>query len=385
MSELTDKGFVRTRLADRITSLEAVLRSIFGDDIDLSPDSMDGQTVGILAESISNLDQLAEDTWNSFDPESAKQASLSRLVQLNGLRRIPGAHSTMTVTCVGQPGTTILKGALVKNTNTGAVFKSLQDATIPESGEVDVPYQSIEMGVMLCPAGTLKMDTAVYGWQSAHNKADAIPGRDEETDPELRIRRRYSTAVSSVGNTDSLYATLSGLDGVVQARVFENRTAIDDQATGIPKHGTYCVVYGGVTDDIAKAIWATAGAGSPLHGAITAHVVDSQGVTQEVKFSRPPLTPIHIVVNVKKLPGYPLDGDERIKQALVEWGQAHQRIGEDVITSQLYTPVSTVQGISIQHIYASTQAAPSAPGDVDIAFDAMARILHNNITVEFSV
>lgn len=385
MSELTDKGFVRTRLADRITALQAILRSIFGDDIDLDPDSMDGQIVGILAESISNLDQLAEDTWNAFNPEAASKASLSRLVQINGLRRIPGAHSTMTVTCVGQPGTVIPVGALVKNTNTGAVFKSTQAITIPESGEAEAPYVSTEMGVLLSPAGTLKMDTAVYGWQSAHNKADAIPGRDEETDSELRIRRRYSTAVSSVGSTDSLYATLSSLDGVVQARVFENRTDHDDPATGIPRHGTYCVVYGGQSEQIAKAIWDTAGAGSPLHGAITVPVTDSQGVTQTVKFGRPHMTPVHIVVNVKKLPGYPLDGDERIKTALVEWGQAHQIIGEDLITSQLYTPVSTVQGVSIQHIYASATPTPNAPGDVDIAFDSMAQILKGNITVEFTV
>ena len=88
MTQLTAQGFTRTRLDERLSQLQDAMRAIFGPNINLDPDTMDGQTLGIFAESTSNLDQLAEDVYHSFNPQSATGVALSRLVQLNGIRRI---------------------------------------------------------------------------------------------------------------------------------------------------------------------------------------------------------------------------------------------------------------------------------------------------------
>ena len=87
MSAVTATGFTRTRLDERLDDLVARAKAIIGNDIDVDQESLDGQLLGIFAESISNLDQLAEDVYQSFNPQSASGLALSRLVQLNGIRR----------------------------------------------------------------------------------------------------------------------------------------------------------------------------------------------------------------------------------------------------------------------------------------------------------
>ena len=86
MTQLSSQGFTRTRLDERLTALQEAMRAIFGPTLNLDPDTMDGQALGIYAESISNLDQLAEDVYHSFNPNSATSRALSRLVMLNGIK-----------------------------------------------------------------------------------------------------------------------------------------------------------------------------------------------------------------------------------------------------------------------------------------------------------
>ena len=77
MTQLTNSGFVRTRLDEREEQLKAAAQAIFGNDMDLGSDTMDGQHIGLFAERIADLDELAEAVWNSFDPDGAKGQSLA--------------------------------------------------------------------------------------------------------------------------------------------------------------------------------------------------------------------------------------------------------------------------------------------------------------------
>ncbi|MCH7305635.1 hypothetical protein MMP74_14825 [Acinetobacter sp. NIPH 1869] len=92
MTELTENGFSRTRLNERLDNLKASAHTVFGNDIDLGSDTMDGQHLGLFAERIASLDELAEFVWQSFDPDEAIGVSLSRLVKLNGIERSVGAY-----------------------------------------------------------------------------------------------------------------------------------------------------------------------------------------------------------------------------------------------------------------------------------------------------
>lgn len=382
MTQLTAQGFTRTRLDERLTQLQAAMQAIFGPNINLDADSMDGQSLGIFAESQSNLDQLAEDVYHSFNPQSATGVALSRLVQLNGIRRIEGTYSTVDLLCVGQQGTVIPAGSLVKSTSTNATFQTLADATIPAAGQISVAARASTKGVILAPAGTLtKIDTPIYGWQTSTNPLDAVPGRDEETDEKLRLRRRASTSTPGQAILDALYGALSNLSAVLQARVYENDQDTVQAVTNLPPHSIYCVVEGGADADILKTIWLKKTAGTTTYGTTSGTVNDSMGNPHTLKFSRPTSVNVYVTVNLHTRPGWPTDGAQRIKDALTAWAVTNQSIGEEVIQSRLFDPINSIPGHSIDSLYIGTAAGPTGTANIAVPFDGLSRFDSSRIVV----
>lgn len=384
MTAVTPQGFVRTRLDERLAQLQDAMRAIFGPDINLDPDTVDGQTLGIFAESISNLDQLAEAVYLGFNPQTASDVFLSRLVQLNGIRRIPGAYSTVTLTCGGTQGTTIPAGSLVKHAATGATFQTMADAVIGGSGTVDVAAQATSYGPTQAPAGTLtKIDTPLYGWQTVTNAADAIPGRFEETDEQLRVRRALSTATPAQSIVDSIYGAIANLPQVRAVKVWENPTHEVD-ALGLPPHSIYTVVEGGTDAEIGQMLWLKKTAGTTLVGTTAVAAIDTMGNPHDMKFSRPAYTDVFVTVNLSLRPGWPSDGEARIKQAIVDWALANQDIGEEVTQSRLYDPVNSVPGHSVSALLISAAANPTQSANIPVAFDGLARFDTGRIVVSIA-
>lgn len=381
MTAVTSTGFQRTRLDERLAELQAAMQAIFGPTISLDPDTIDGQTLGIYAEAVSNLDQLANDIYDGFNPIGATGLALSRLVQLNGIRRIAGAYSTATVRCVGTNGTTIPAGSLVGSTTLPVKFQTLADASITATGFVDIAVRATEFGATLAPTGTLdKIDTPIYGWQTVTNLADAVPGRAEETDEALRIRRAQSTATPSQSILDGIYGALADISDVMHVKVLENSTNATD-GNGIPAHAIYCIVDGGTNADIASAIWLRKPAGTTLHGAVTQNITDSQGVTQPIKFGRPTGVNIWITVNLTTRAGWPTDGAQRIEDALLAWALTEQGVGDEVIYSRLFSPINSVPGFAVDSLYIGTAASPTGEANIAIGFDSIARFDSARIVV----
>lgn len=381
MTQLTSQGFTRTRLDERLTALQEAMRAIFGPTLNLDPDTMDGQALGIYAESISNLDQLAEDVYHSFNPQSATGVALSRLVQLNGIRRIEGTYSTVTLRCVGSQGTVIPAGSLVKSTATNATFETTEEVVIPASGEIDVAARSAVKGALLAPAGTLtKIDTPIFGWQTATNLLDAAPGRNEETDEQLRLRRRASTSTPGQAIVDAMYGALTNIPEVRQAKVYENSTDTTD-GNGLPPHSIYCIVEGGADADILNTIWLKKTAGTTTYGTTSGSVNDSMGNPHTLKFSRPTSVNAYVTVNLHTRPGWPTDGVQRIKDALTAWAVANQSIGEEVIQSRLFDPINSVPGHSIDSLYIGTAAGPTGTANIAVPFDGLSRFDSTRIVV----
>ncbi len=385
MTQLTALGFMRSRLDERLAALQDAVRAIFGTSINLAPDTIDGQTLGIFAEAVSNLDQLIEDVYHSLNPQSATGAALSRLVQLNGIRRIGGTYSTCDVLCVGQQGTIIPAGSLIKSAATNATFQTTMEVAIDDTGQVLVSCRAVELGAKLAPAATLtKIDTPIYGWQTASNPIDAIVGRDEETDEQLRMRRRLSTATPAQCIVDGVYGALANLPSVRQVMVYENDQDTVQPVTGLPPHSLYCVVEGGLMEDILNTIWLRKTAGTTLVGNTTGIVTDSMGNPHTMRFDRPIDILAYVVVNISQRNGWPTDGAARIRNAICTWALTHQRIGTEVIQSRLFDPINSVPGHSVTSLYVGTSENPGSPANVAVPFNGLARFDPTRIVVNVS-
>ncbi len=370
MTQLTSTGLVVSRLDERLAQLQTAARAIFGAALALGPDTIDGQTLGIFAESINNLDMLLEDVYTALDPSGATGLRLSRLVRLNGLTRLAGTYSTATLTLAGTVGRTVPAGTLVHSTATLAVFRTDADAVITATGFVSMTATAQLIGLQAAPAGTLTaIDTPVFGLQSVTNPADAAVGRNEETDAQLRPRRDASTAYPSQTVVDGINAALANLPGVTQSRVYENDQPVADPVTGQAKNSIYPVVLGGADADIASALLLKKTGGIPTIGAVTTSATDAAGRAHVVKYSRPTAVPVYVTVNISKRAGWPADGVAQVTAAIA----AHAAvIGGEVIQSTFYDDISGIPGKSVTSLFIGTAPTPTTAANIAIAYDALA-------------
>jgi uncharacterized phage protein gp47/JayE len=383
---ITETGFNRKRLDVILEELNNEVRAILGENANLSPESPDGQINGVLSESFANLWEIGQAAYNSFNPSAATGAALSNLVQLNGITRLAASASFVDLFLTGTPGAFIPAGSLVSGAGVPVFFQTVTDVTLDGSGEGVTEAIAQQTGPIIANAGTLvNIETPITGWLTVTNPDNATIGRNEETDLELRARRQKSTAAASQSIIDSIFANVADLPGVVQVAVIENDTdaTVDSQ----PPHSFHTVVLGGDNQDIANEIFLRKPAGIQAFGSITEVVNDIQGFPHNISFSRPVEIPIFVIVNTSVGTMYPSNGDDLIKQNIVDYSNGNLVegqgffLGDDVIQSRLYTPANRVPNHDVMEILIGTGSPPTLEDNITIGNDELAVFTVDNIEV----
>ena len=382
---LLDTGFLIKRLEAILADKNTAVTDVFGPDINLTPQSPDGQINGTLAESDADLWELAGAVANMYNPSAATGNSLSALVQINGITRAAATSSSVSLDLTGTNTTLIPSGSLV-STASGIQYATDADATI--AGGV-----AVVGGTAVIPAATISLTgtittivNPIAGWATVNNPTDAVIGTDEETDAALRIRRAQSVAFASQSLFESLFSAVAQLDGVIQTVVLENDTNATD-GNGQPAHSVQVLVDGGDDDEIGEAIFNEKCVGITTVGSTTIAVIDNIGGSHDINFQRPTIVPIYVIVNLTTDGTYPGNGDDLITQAIIDFSEGQlaagqrQGIGDDVINSRLYTPINSIPGHTIDSLFIGIAPAPASSADLVIDFDELAQFLSGNIIV----
>ncbi|MCW3543767.1 hypothetical protein K6Y54_38520, partial [Burkholderia cenocepacia] len=87
-------GITAPTYADVFAFLQDQLRSIYGADTYLDPDSQDGQMLGVFAKAISDVNSVAIAIYRSFSPATAQGDALSSNVKINGIARKVASYSS---------------------------------------------------------------------------------------------------------------------------------------------------------------------------------------------------------------------------------------------------------------------------------------------------
>ena len=371
---VTATGFNRKRLEDVLEELEADVRakfSAYGEAVNVAEDSLLGILLGIMAERIATLWELAEAVYNSQYPDTASGVPLDNVASVTGISRNAATYSSVALVLYGDTGTLVPSGSMVSMENDpSVVFVTQADKTIGVLGYEVVLARAYSPGPVAAPAFTLTViETPVGGWNQVTNPLDADLGSDEESDTELRLRRKDSLRVAGSAAVDAIAAQLKDLKGVDDALVFENATNSTDP-DGRPPHSFEAIVDAAVIPEpdpdelsqlIADTIWEHKPAGIETYGDWTVTVQDAQGRTHDVKFSQPAGMKVFVEVDytLHNEETFPNDGEEQIAQKIVEYGST-LAIGEDVILSRLIGPVHEVEGIGSVVIRASMVGELSA-------------------------
>jgi len=277
-------------------------------------------------------------------------------------------------------------------------LEATTDFDFDVTGDIDIDsvssagdFTADTAGAYTIAANTLtEIVTPVSGWDSVNNPSAGTTGTDQETDAELRVRREQSVINGFATDAAIREALLNNVDGVVGANVTSNRSSSVD-GEGRPAHSFECVVSGGADADIAAEILRVQPAGIQSYGNTSIDVVDSQGYTQIIQFSR--AVSIYIWVKVKRdlysEEVYPTDGDDLIKDAIVAWSLDLDNIdvGKDVIRQRLNIPIYEVPGIEDIEITIDDTATPGgtpvyAEKNIEISAREIAVFAVGRITVE---
>lgn len=129
---VTPQGFNQMRLPEIKDQYEDLFISEFG-DVNLDPQSVAGQLIGIFSKVLTDDWENLSDVYLSGYPNSASGISLDNVVQLNGLVRIPAQRTSVVGAATGVQGTLIPAGSLARLTGSQEIFFSTANAFISNS------------------------------------------------------------------------------------------------------------------------------------------------------------------------------------------------------------------------------------------------------------
>lgn len=343
---LTDKGFVRLTYDDILNSMSNSARELFGEDIDVSDQSMLGKFIRIIAYQLARVDEESEQVYFSRFPNTASGQSLDRLLVFGGITRNQAEAATYSVQVTGAPGHTVEAGFLV-GTDTELTFYAVQDALIGEDGTCTVEVMCTESGFIgNVNASTINKVvnpdaniTAVKGLERIRQ------GRDEESDKDLRERLKAAIQGAGSCNEDALRAALLRVPTVKFAAVIVNDTDTAD-SDGRPPHSFECFVLGGddYMQEIAEAIYDKRPIGIKTVGNESVTVKDGSGNDTDVSFSFSPRVSITVQATIRKTPSYPSDGDSLIYKNVESYING-LGIGNPLVVSALYGHIYSVSGV----------------------------------------
>lgn len=433
---VTTEGFIRKTSEDIISSLETNWKSGFGNDQDLSEDSVNSILIGIVSAELDEAWQSLEDVYNSQNPNQSDGVSLDNNAQMIGISRNGASSTIVPVSIKGTNATIIPSGSqasqsvageifenpisdLIANAETNSIdmlvnalqattpyslvingvnytFNSDVDPTFDEivdglsallvtadigltltnnsdgafninaddpndsynisaTSNIDIisvqsiiEFQSLNTGEVPAPINSIDtLDTSIPGVDSVKNFVAGQLGSDIETDTELRIRR-VGSVFTGASNVASIKADLmNNVAGVSFVNVVENDTL--STVDSVDPKSIEAIIEGGSDSDIGSELLILKVGGISLSGNTTVIVDDSEGVSQQIKFSRPVIKFVHVRVTVNEFnteEDFPASGEDSIKDNIVTFADNNLGIDDDIILQKLFSPVYAVEGLS---------------------------------------
>lgn len=361
MAEITSSGFVGSTLIQYKTEIETKYLSI-DSQWNIRPESIDGSSIAINSEVFANLDDQIGLAYSACDPDTAIGQGLNNLSAINEVFRKDATFSTASVNISGIDGTTIPAGKTVRSKANGTLWAIDSGVTI--SGVTQASVTCLTQGAQSASAGDLSIIAdPVGGWQSVTNPNAAILGNDEESNSDLRMRRKNEVAKQSNNQLDSIRAAISSLDGITHLFVDENEEQATD-ANGVLGKSYIVFVAGGDNEDIAKAMAGKKNPGCGQNFSNTAfpnkEVINTttpeHNAPFRATFFRPETKTVYVDVKVKETGSLSTSATSDIENAIIEYANATLfegvtglgfdstgfDIGESVPAGKLHTPVNKI-------------------------------------------
>lgn len=387
--ELTTDGLKIQTYSEIYDQIADDLRAIYGDEIDLSSNTPDGQRVAIWAKMALDYQSYALASYNSRDPDLARGDALERILKLSGLTVRPATRSTWDIVVTMDRGAVLPAGYTIAD-ETGQAWQLTAPIEV-NTGKNVLTFRAVEFGAIKGRTGaTFTQTTVALGVQALNAVTPAVEGVDGETAPEVRRRRKSSLQNAASSVLGKIYAALADLAGVTDVAAYENDTDETD-ANGIPAHAIWCVVEGGSVADIVETMVKNKTGGTPTKGSNVGvyyeEVRRPDGSTftipHSMRFDRPVETPVYVKVTATRF-----DVVEPIDAELIssEIAKAEFLIGDDILASSLYSlAYNAGDGFTLTDMQVSLDGENYTRGRIQPALNGKLTISAENVDVTEAV
>ena len=298
---------------------------IYGPNINVEPNSPDGQMINIIAQAKLDMLEYVQQVFTSFDPDQAVGVVLDQRCAINGVFREAGTY-TYTYVAVTTSQSLTLAGLdtapdapFTVSDSAGNQYYLVATYATGGAGTFSLQFRAAELGPVTPIVNTITViSTVTLGVTSVNNPTlgSTVVGTNEESDYALRIRRSRSVALGSQGWMAGLYSALYSIPGVTSVRILENITSSTD-GDGIPGHSIWVLVDGGNETLIGEAIYNKRNAGCGMKGTQTVTITQVDGTTFVVLFDRPSAEPLGVSFNTAAISGTTPPDDAFIRSQLL--------------------------------------------------------------------
>lgn len=299
-----------------VDNLTQAFQTIYGADINVDSNSPDGQIINILAQMLEDYYETLNQVYVSFDPDQAIGTVLDQRCSLNGIQRKGGTYTYVDIEVTTDRSLTLqgindnaLEDAYTISDAEGNQFVLATTSSLT-AGTTTLSFRAANIGnVEVLPNTITTPVTVILGVTSVNNPSGAtLQGENEETDAQLRERRKQSVAVSNQGYVDGLLSSLLNLPDVTTASVYQNRTNTTD-SDGIPGHSIWVVIQGGTDQEIGQVMANKVAAGVGMKGSQSVAVESADGYSEVYHFDRPTNQLLYVQLTVTPLSGQHIDPD----------------------------------------------------------------------------
>ena len=281
-NSLTATGLTIASQAELVTQYTSGFQAIYGGDINLGPETPDGQLMMLFIQSVLDVEDLILQVYNMFDPDNAIGVVLDQRVAINGIQRKAGTFTVTNIELVLAQSVNLygldqtIQPVYTVADNAGNQWQLQQTQEGAGPGTVSLAFQAATPGALTTIPNTITNPvTIILGVTSINNPTTYTTlGVNEESDAALKVRRQISVSLPSQGYLAGLLAALENIPGVTFASVEENNTGTTN-VDGVPGHSIWVYITKPGTGDWKR----NAGCGlySTGAGAVTEYVTQPDG------------------------------------------------------------------------------------------------------------
>ena len=376
MAGLDLNGFTPLTFEEIKSNIETRLEQ-YNPGFDFSPDSPDGQLIGIMTALISQTWNELNKVYHSYNPNIVSGQGLRNIGMITGLYKGSATRSQAVVSLEGIGNTLVPKGSIFTDTN-GNEFYSNKDAFIP----ANVSVLAVLSGPIPVPAGTIiNISSPISGLTGVVQTQDGFIGSQPQAEISYRNLRNKTVMRGSNSVQESMEAQIREL-GIAQVTVVNN----DSELTlpdNTPPHTIQVVVgeFEGVSDDdIADTIFKNKGLGVNTYGTTTVTVEDINDNPHSINFTKATEVPIFINADIILHTVETAGVKEAIEQSLSD-SINNLLTGEDVVWSRLFANITPYGASEVTSLEIGKSAGITSPSNVIITESEFASSLIVNINL----